>query len=60
MRETATKGTAAAVGGRRQGATEVTWNVDPQAAGRSGLTVQQVAGQMAGAEQGDVATELLR
>ena len=44
--------------GPQQGNPEVTWNVDPQAAERYGLTVQQAADQMAGNWLGDVATSL--
>ena len=44
--------------GPQQGNPEVTWNVDPLAAERYGLTVQQVADQMAGNWLGDVATDL--
>jgi multidrug efflux pump subunit AcrB len=44
--------------GPQRGSPEVTWNVDPQAAERYGLTVQQVAAQMAGNWLGDVATDL--
>jgi CzcA family heavy metal efflux pump len=44
--------------GPQQGNPEVTWTVDPAAAGRYGLTVQQVSQQMAGNWLGDVATDL--
>lgn len=44
--------------GVQQGNPEVTWNVDPIAAGRYGLTVEQVSNQMAGSWLGDVATDL--
>ncbi len=44
--------------GPKHGNPEVTWNVDPQAAERYGLTVQQVADQMAGNWLGTVATNL--
>jgi CzcA family heavy metal efflux pump len=44
--------------GPRAGNPEVTWTIDPVAAGRYGLTVQQVADQMAGNWLGDVATTL--
>ncbi|MDR1990559.1 MAG: efflux RND transporter permease subunit [Acidobacteriaceae bacterium] len=44
--------------GPQEGNPEVTWNVDPQAAERYGLTVQQVADQMAGNWLGEVATDL--
>jgi len=44
--------------GPQQGNPEVTWTIDPAAAGRYGLTVQQVSEQMAGNWLGDVATDL--
>ena len=44
--------------GVQRGNPEVTWNIDPVAAGRYGLTVEQVQNQMAGAWLGDVATDL--
>jgi CzcA family heavy metal efflux pump len=44
--------------GVRQGNPEVTWTVDPVAAGRYGLTVEQVSNQMAGNWLGEVATDL--
>jgi CzcA family heavy metal efflux pump len=44
--------------GPQQGNPEVTWTVDPQAAERYGLTVQQVADQMAASWLGIVATGL--
>jgi CzcA family heavy metal efflux pump len=44
--------------GVQQGNPEVTWTVDPVAAGRYGLTVEQVSDQMAGNWLGEVATEL--
>jgi CzcA family heavy metal efflux pump len=44
--------------GLQRGNPEVTWNIDPIAAGRYGLTVEQVSSQMAGNWLGDVATEL--
>jgi CzcA family heavy metal efflux pump len=44
--------------GPQPGNPEVTWNIDPQAAERYGLTVQQVADQMAGNWLGEVATDL--
>ena len=37
---------------------ETTWEVDPAAAGRLGLTVEDVSGQLSDAWLGDVATEL--
>jgi CzcA family heavy metal efflux pump len=44
--------------GVQQGNPEVTWTVDPVAAGRYGLTVEQVSRQMAGNWLGEVATDL--
>jgi CzcA family heavy metal efflux pump len=44
--------------GPQQGNPEVTWTVDPVAAGRYGLTVQQVSNQMAGNWLGETATDL--
>jgi CzcA family heavy metal efflux pump len=44
--------------GPQRGNPEVTWTVDPVAAGRYGLTVQQVSDQMAGNWLGEVATNL--
>ena len=44
--------------GVQGGNPEVTWNIDPVAAGRYGLTVEQVQTQMAGAWLGDIATDL--
>jgi CzcA family heavy metal efflux pump len=44
--------------GPQQGNPEVTWTVDPVAAERAGLTVQQVSRQLAGNWLGQVATEL--
>ena len=44
--------------GVQQGNPEVTWVIDPVAAGRYGLTVEQVSNQMAGNWLGDVATDL--
>jgi multidrug efflux pump subunit AcrB len=44
--------------GPQQGNPEVTWAIDPVAAGRYGLTVQQVSDQMAGNWLGQVATDL--
>jgi CzcA family heavy metal efflux pump len=44
--------------GVQQGNPEVTWNVDPIAAGRYGLNVAQVSNQMAGNWLGEVATDL--
>ena len=42
----------------QRGNPEVTWEIDPVAAGRVGLTVEQVANQMSAAWLGDVPTEL--
>jgi multidrug efflux pump subunit AcrB len=44
--------------GMQRGSPEVTWTIDPVAAGRAGLTVEDVAGQMSAAWLGDVATDL--
>ena len=44
--------------GVQQGNPEITWTVDPVAAGRYGLTVEQVSDQMAGNWLGEVATSL--
>jgi CzcA family heavy metal efflux pump len=44
--------------GVQKGNPEVTWTIDPVAAGRFGLTVEQVSDQMAGNWLGEVATEL--
>jgi CzcA family heavy metal efflux pump len=44
--------------GVQQGNPEVTWTVNPVAAGRYGLTVEQVSDQMAGNWLGEVATSL--
>jgi multidrug efflux pump subunit AcrB len=44
--------------GPQQGNPEVTWNVDPVAAGRYGLTVQDISGQLAANWLGEVATDL--
>jgi CzcA family heavy metal efflux pump len=44
--------------GVQRGNPEVTWTVDPVAAGRYGLTVEQVSDQMAGNWLGEVATDL--
>ena len=44
--------------GVQEGNPEVTWTIDPVAAGRYGLTVEQVSDQMAGNWLGEVATEL--
>jgi multidrug efflux pump subunit AcrB len=41
-----------------RGNPEVTWQIDPVAAGRLGLTVEQVAGQLAANWLGDTSTEL--
>jgi CzcA family heavy metal efflux pump len=44
--------------GVQRGNPEVTWTIDPIAAGRYGLTVQQVSDQLAGNWLGQVATDL--
>ena len=44
--------------GMQRGNPEVTWDVDPIAAQRAGMTVEQVADQMAAAWLGEVATDL--
>ncbi|HEY7475666.1 MAG TPA: efflux RND transporter permease subunit, partial [Vicinamibacterales bacterium] len=44
--------------GVQRGNPEVTWTINPAAAGRYGLTVEQVSNQMAGNWLGDVATDL--
>jgi multidrug efflux pump subunit AcrB len=44
--------------GPQEGNPEVTWTIDPVAAGRYGLTVEQVSDQMAGNWLGEVATDL--
>jgi CzcA family heavy metal efflux pump len=44
--------------GVESGNPEVTWQIDPVAAGRLGLTVEQVAGQLAANWLGDASTEL--
>ena len=44
--------------GPQEGNPEVTWNVDPVAAGRYGLTVADVSDQLAGNWLGEVATDL--
>jgi len=44
--------------GLQRGSPEVSWKVDPVGAARIGLTVEQVATQLADAWLGDVATEL--
>jgi CzcA family heavy metal efflux pump len=44
--------------GVQQGNPEVTWVVNPVAAARYGLTVEQVSNQMAGSWLGEVATDL--
>jgi len=44
--------------GPQQGAPETTWRISPEAAGRAGLTVEQVEGQLATAWLGERATEL--
>jgi CzcA family heavy metal efflux pump len=44
--------------GPQQGSPELTWKIDPDAAGRAGLTVEQVQNQLAAAWAGEVATDL--
>jgi CzcA family heavy metal efflux pump len=44
--------------GVEHGNPEITWEIDPVAAGRAGLTVEQVAGQLSAALLGDSTTEL--
>jgi CzcA family heavy metal efflux pump len=44
--------------GVQTGNPEITWTIDPVAAGRYGLTVQQVSDQLAGNWLGEVATDL--
>jgi len=44
--------------GPQEGNPEATWNIDPVAAGRYGLTVQDVSDQLAGNWLGTVATDL--
>jgi multidrug efflux pump subunit AcrB len=44
--------------GVEKGTPEITWAIDPVAAGRLGLTVEQVAQQLQSAWLGEVATEL--
>jgi CzcA family heavy metal efflux pump len=44
--------------GMQRGNPEVTWTIDPVAAGRFGLTVAEVASQMSASWLGDVPTEL--
>ncbi|MFY9826817.1 MAG: efflux RND transporter permease subunit [Thermoanaerobaculia bacterium] len=44
--------------GPQQGAPETTWQIDPEAAGRAGLTVEQVQNQLAAAWSGEAATDL--
>jgi multidrug efflux pump subunit AcrB len=44
--------------GPQQGAPETTWRIDPEAAGRAGLTVEQVEDQLATAWLGETATQL--
>ena len=42
----------------QRGNPELTWNIDPVAAGRIGMTIEQVADQMQAAWLGEVSTEL--
>ncbi len=44
--------------GPQQGGPETTWRIDPEAAGRAGLTVEQVQNQLAEAWLGETATDL--
>ncbi len=44
--------------GPMQGAPETTWRIDPEAAGRAGLTIEQVQAQLAQAWLGETATDL--
>jgi CzcA family heavy metal efflux pump len=44
--------------GPQQGSPETTWRIDPEAAGRAGLTVEQVETQLAAAWLGETATDL--
>jgi multidrug efflux pump subunit AcrB len=44
--------------GPERGSPEVTWEIDPAAAGRLGLTVEQVSRQLAAAWLGETATDL--
>jgi len=44
--------------GMQRGNPEVTWNVDPVAAARVGMTIEQVADQMSAAWLGEVPTDL--
>jgi CzcA family heavy metal efflux pump len=44
--------------GPQQGSPETTWRIDPEAAGRAGLTVEQVQNQLAAAWAGETATDL--
>ncbi len=44
--------------GPQQGAPETTWRIDPEAAGRAGLTIEQVQSQLATAWLGETATDL--
>lgn len=44
--------------GPQQGSPETTWRIDPEAAGRAGLTVEQVQDQLAAAWLGETATDL--
>lgn len=44
--------------GPQQGSPETTWRIDPESAGRAGLTVEQVQDQLAAAWLGETATDL--
>jgi CzcA family heavy metal efflux pump len=46
--------------GPQQGSPETTWRIDPEAAGRAGLTVEQVQAQLAAAWSGETAGSLLQ
>jgi CzcA family heavy metal efflux pump len=56
-RVSAIKGVVDVVGAQK-GNPEVVWDIDPVAAGRLGLTVEQVSDQLSAAWLGEVATEL--
>jgi CzcA family heavy metal efflux pump len=46
--------------GPQQGSPETTWRIEPEAAGRAGLTVEQVQAQLAAAWSGETAGSLLQ
>jgi len=56
---TAVKGVVDVVGVQR-GGPEVVWEIDPVAAGRAGLTVDQISSQLAGAWLGETPTSVRR